>query len=107
MTSGTITWSSGWSRNKRGYTREMRHSGGRVTPDWFERGVRVVTVTQQIDLSGAVGRLGATAIPDPLETHLAGHVPTVVRLEVIERPFDDDPPQLPELIVQLGLELVA
>src|SRR5512135_996516 len=35
MTSGTMIWSSGWSRNKRGYTREMRHSGGRVTPESF------------------------------------------------------------------------
>jgi hypothetical protein len=28
-----------------------------------------------------------------------------MRLEVIEGPFDDDPPQFPKLSVQLGLEL--
>src|SRR5437764_4186566 len=32
MTSGRSTWSSVWSRNKPGYTRELRRSGGRVTP---------------------------------------------------------------------------
>jgi len=31
--------------------------GINVLSDWCERGVRVVSVTQQIDLSGAVGRL--------------------------------------------------
>jgi hypothetical protein len=30
-----------------------------------------------------------------------------VGLDVIERPFDDDPAQFSKLIVQLGLELVA
>jgi hypothetical protein len=30
-----------------------------------------------------------------------------VRLDVIERPLDDEPAQFPKLIAQLGLELVA
>ena len=30
--------------------------------DWCERGVRVVVVTQQIDLSGSVGRLVASVL---------------------------------------------
>src|SRR5208337_1743378 len=55
----------------------------------------------------AVGGLGTAAIPDSLETHLVGHVPTVARLDVVERPCDDDPPQFSKLGVQLSLELVA
>src|SRR5271165_2688165 len=51
--------------------------------------------------------LGTAAIPDSLETHLVGHVPTVARLDVVERPCDDDPPQFAKLGVQLSLELVA
>ena len=30
--------------------------------DWCERGVRVVVITQQLDLSGAVGRLVANVL---------------------------------------------
>ena len=30
--------------------------------DWCERGVRVVVITQQLDLSGAVGRLVASVL---------------------------------------------
>jgi DNA invertase Pin-like site-specific DNA recombinase len=30
--------------------------------DWCERGIRVVVVTQQIDLSGAVGRMVASVL---------------------------------------------
>src|SRR5512135_1860061 len=62
MTSGTITWSSGWSRNKRGYTREMRHSGGRVTPPW------VVPRRLRRPLAGRLrlGRGRAEAGPRPL-----------------------------------------
>src|SRR5208283_296231 len=55
----------------------------------------------------ALGGFGTAAIPDSLETHLIGHVSTVARLDVIERPFDDDPAQFSKLIVQLGLELMA
>ena len=55
----------------------------------------------------AVGGLGTAAIPDSLETHLVGHVPTVARLDVVERPSDDEPPQFSKLGVQLSLELVA
>ena len=55
----------------------------------------------------AVGGFGTAAIPDSLEIHLIGHVPTVARLDVVERPCDDDPPQFSKLGVQLSLELVA
>ena len=33
-----------------------------VLADWCERGVRVVSVTQQIDLKGAVGRMVASVL---------------------------------------------
>src|SRR5208337_2198674 len=55
----------------------------------------------------AVGGLGTAAIPDTLETYLVGHLSTVAWLDVIERPFDNDPAQFSKLIVQLGLELMA
>ena len=50
---------------------------------------------------------GTAAVPGSLEIHLIGHVPTVARLDVVERPCDDDPPRFSKLGVQLGLELVA
>ncbi len=34
-----------------------QHEGIGLLADWCERGIRVVVVTQQIDLSGAVGRV--------------------------------------------------
>src|SRR3974390_3343254 len=52
----------------------------------------------------AVWGLGTAAIPDSLETHLVGHVPTVARLDVVERPCDDDPPQFSKLGGQLSFE---
>src|SRR5208283_5673232 len=55
----------------------------------------------------APGGFGTAAVPDSLEIHLIGHVPTVARLDVVERPCDDDPPQFSKLGVQLSLELVA
>src|SRR5208337_496602 len=55
----------------------------------------------------ALGGFGTAAVPDSLEIHLIGHVPTVARLDVVERPCDDDPPQFSKLGVQLSLELVA
>jgi DNA invertase Pin-like site-specific DNA recombinase len=44
--------------------RISRHQrdGVNLLADWCERGVRVVSVTQQIDLSGAVGRLVASVL---------------------------------------------
>ena len=36
--------------------------GINLLADWCERGVRVVSVTQQIDLSGAVGRMVASVM---------------------------------------------
>ena len=37
-----------------------QRDGVNLLADWCERGVRVVVVTQQIDLSGAVGRMVAS-----------------------------------------------
>lgn len=42
-------------------SRRLR-DGIELLSDWCERGVRVVAVTQQIDLSGAVGRMLATVL---------------------------------------------
>ena len=39
-----------------------QHEGVMLLADWCERGVRVVVVTQQIDLQGAVGRLVASVL---------------------------------------------
>ncbi len=36
-----------------------QHEGVNLLADWCERGVRVVVITQQLDLSGAMGRLVA------------------------------------------------
>ena len=43
----------------------------------------------------------------PPELDLAGQVLAVVRLEVVEGPFDDDPAEFAEQILQAGLEAVA
>jgi DNA invertase Pin-like site-specific DNA recombinase len=39
-----------------------QRDGVNLLADWCERGVRVVAVTQQIDLSGAVGRMVASVL---------------------------------------------
>ena len=39
-----------------------QHEGVGLLADWCERGIRVVVVTQQIDLSGAVGRMVASVL---------------------------------------------
>ncbi|HSF29384.1 MAG TPA: recombinase family protein [Candidatus Tectomicrobia bacterium] len=39
-----------------------QRDGVNVRADWFERGMRVVVVTQQLDLDGAVGRLVASML---------------------------------------------
>ena len=39
-----------------------QHEGMSLLADWCERGIRVVVVTQQIDLSGAVGRMVASVL---------------------------------------------
>jgi DNA invertase Pin-like site-specific DNA recombinase len=39
-----------------------QHEGVNLLAEWCERGVRVVVVTQQIDLKGAVGRLVASVL---------------------------------------------
>jgi len=47
-----------WSGNSTGFRRRQRE-GINLLAEWCERGVRVVVITQQLDLSGAVGRLVA------------------------------------------------
>ena len=42
-------------------SRDQRH-GINLLADWCERGVRIVSVTQQIDLNGAVGRMVASVL---------------------------------------------
>jgi DNA invertase Pin-like site-specific DNA recombinase len=39
-----------------------QHEGVNLLAEWCDRGVRVVVVTQQIDLSGTVGRLVASVL---------------------------------------------
>jgi DNA invertase Pin-like site-specific DNA recombinase len=39
-----------------------QHEGISLLADWCERGIRVVVVTQQIDLGGAVGRMVASIL---------------------------------------------
>ena len=39
-----------------------QHEGIGLLADWCERGIRMVVVTQQIDLSGAVGRMVASVL---------------------------------------------
>ena len=39
-----------------------QHEGISLLADWCDRGIRVVVVTQQIDLSGAVGRMVASVL---------------------------------------------
>jgi DNA invertase Pin-like site-specific DNA recombinase len=39
-----------------------QHEGINLLAEWGEQGVRVVSVTQQIDLSGAVGRMLASVM---------------------------------------------
>jgi DNA invertase Pin-like site-specific DNA recombinase len=39
-----------------------QRDGVNLLADWCERGVRVVVLTQQLDLSGAVGRLVASVL---------------------------------------------
>src|SRR4051794_41412362 len=39
-----------------------QRDGVNLLADWCERGVRVVAVTQQIDLSGTVGRMVASVL---------------------------------------------
>ena len=53
---GTITTVVVWKLDR--ISRRQRE-GINVLAEWCERGVRVVVITQQLDLSGAVGRLVA------------------------------------------------
>src|SRR5262245_39960679 len=53
---GTITTMVVWKLDR--ISRRQRE-GINVLAEWCERGVRVVVITQQLDVSGAVGRLVA------------------------------------------------
>ena len=39
-----------------------QHEGINLLADWCEKGIRIVVVTQQIDLNGAVGRMVASVL---------------------------------------------
>jgi DNA invertase Pin-like site-specific DNA recombinase len=56
---GTITTVVVWKLDR--ISRRQRE-GVNLLADWCERGVRVVVITQQLDLSGAVGRLVASVL---------------------------------------------
>jgi hypothetical protein len=56
---GTVTTVVVWKLDR--ISRGQR-DGVNLLADWCERGVRVVAVTQQIDLSGAVGRMVASVL---------------------------------------------
>ena len=62
---GTL-WCPAFDRLAGGHLHGDRQDGGRhgvdLLADWCEREVRVVTVTQQIDLSGAIGRMVASVL---------------------------------------------
>jgi len=47
---------------KLGRISRRQREGVNLLADWCERGVRVVVITQQLDLSGAVGRLVASVL---------------------------------------------
>ena len=53
---GTITTVVVWKLDR---ISRRQHEGINLLAAWCERGVRVVVITQQLDLSGAVGRLVA------------------------------------------------
>jgi DNA invertase Pin-like site-specific DNA recombinase len=57
--SGTVTTVVVWKLDR--ISRGQR-DGVNLLADWCERGVRVVAVTQQIDLSGPVGRMVASVL---------------------------------------------
>src|SRR5256712_9414259 len=56
---GIITTVVVWKLDR--ISRRQRE-GVNLLADWCERGVRVVVITQQLDLSGAVGRLVASVL---------------------------------------------
>jgi DNA invertase Pin-like site-specific DNA recombinase len=56
---GTITTVVVWKLDR--ISRRQRE-GVNLLAEWCERGVRVVVITQQLDLSGAVGRLVASVL---------------------------------------------
>src|SRR5262249_10567885 len=56
---GTVKTVVVWKRDR--LSRRQR-DGVNLLADWCERGIRVVVVTQQIDLSGPVGRLVASVL---------------------------------------------
>lgn len=54
---GTVTTVVMWKLDR---LSRRQHEGITILADWCERGVRVVVVTQQIDLRGALGRMIAS-----------------------------------------------
>lgn len=56
---GTVRTVICWKLDR--LSRSLR-DGINLIADWVERGVRVISVTQQIDLSGAVGRMVASVM---------------------------------------------
>src|ERR1700730_6692694 len=56
---GTVTTVVVWKLDR---VSRAQRDGVNLLADWCERGVRVVAVTQQIDLSGAVGRMVASVL---------------------------------------------
>src|SRR5436309_15856596 len=56
---GTISTVVVWKLTR--ISRRQRE-GVNLLADWCERGVRVVVISQQLDLSGAVGRLVASVL---------------------------------------------
>jgi DNA invertase Pin-like site-specific DNA recombinase len=56
---GTVTTVVVWKLDR---LSRRQHEGIMLLADWCERDVRVVVVTQQIDLRGAVGRMVASAL---------------------------------------------
>ena len=56
---GTVTTVVVWKLDR---ISRVQRDGVNLLADWCERGVRVVAVTQQIDLSGPVGRMVASVL---------------------------------------------
>jgi hypothetical protein len=78
----------------------------------FDAVDRLVEVTPRGDgpeqgSETAVGGLVASSVPVAVEPKVVGHLVAVVGFEVIVGPLDEDPAEIAERVVELGLELVA
>jgi len=65
-----------------------QRDGINLLADWCERGVRIVVVTQQIDLSGTVGRLVASVLFGLNRTTGDWHRGTLTDTSRVVRPFE-------------------